>query len=62
MEKRKAGKKYYRVDCFIRVEEEEPQVYDYLEDAQEDHDQLEMMHKENYYEVNECDEKGQDLG
>jgi len=52
---------YYRVDCFMKVEPEKPTIYEYYWDARIDFDQLELMHPDNYYELNKCDKDGNDL-
>jgi len=55
-------KKFYRIDCWIPVEAEEPQVYDNQYEAQDDADNhYGLMQPENKYEVVECKEDGKDL-
>jgi len=61
MEREREKKKYCRVDCFLRVEEEDTQVFTSRDDALIDLEQSETMFPENRYEIVECNEKGDDL-
>ena len=51
----------YIVKCWIPVDEEKPEVYDNLVDAEQDVNQAEMMQPENKYSIVECDKHGEEL-
>jgi len=51
----------YVIKSWIPCEEEEPEIYDSLEEAQIDLKELKGMQPENYYSIVECDEKGEEL-
>jgi len=56
------AKKFWRIDCWIPVEAEEPQVYENFIDAQNDaENHFGLMQPENIYIVKCCKEDGSDL-
>ena len=46
---------FYRLDCYIPVEPDEPDIFKNLHEANIEYDQMCEMHPENHYEVVECD-------
>lgn len=47
--------KEYRIDCWMKVDVENPEPYEDLSNAQDDLDQQEMMFPENIYKIIEID-------
>ena len=47
--------KEYRIDCWMKIDAENPEPYGNLSDAQDDLDQQEMMFPENIYKIVEVD-------
>jgi len=54
-------KRYYKLKCWIEVPEEEPTLYDNIDDAIIDHLQAQEMFPENKYEIVGCDKNGEEI-
>lgn len=55
-------KKFYRVDCYVRAPfGEDQEIFDSIENAETEVDNLEAMNSGNIYLLKICDEDGSDL-
>jgi hypothetical protein len=52
---------HYRIDCFVPVKVENPEVYEDIENAESEMDNLEDMNPDNIYMIALCDAEGNNL-